>query len=68
MGLAILTRHRRRITDALASALRGDTELRSILAYHVGLTDEGGRSSDAVGKLLRPSLVLFVSEQLGAPL
>ncbi len=66
MGLGILTRHRTRILDALASALRGDTQLRAILAYHAGLTDADGQPSDATGKLLRPSLVLFVAEQLGA--
>ena len=68
MDLAILTRYRGRITDALAASLEGETPLRSILAYHVGLVDERGRPANAVGKLLRPGLVLFVAEQLGASL
>lgn len=66
MGLNILSKYRTTIMDGLAGAVCGETPLRSILAYHVGLADEHGGSADGVGKLLRPSLVLFVAEQLGA--
>jgi len=68
MDLAVLTRYRVQITDALAASLEGEAALRPILAYHVGLADERGRPANAVGKLLRPSLVLFVAQQLGASL
>ena len=66
MNLGILTRYRARIKRALVESLRGDTQLRLILRYHVGLADEHGQPADATGKLLRPSLVLFVAEQLAA--
>jgi geranylgeranyl diphosphate synthase type I len=68
MGLAILSKYRTAILDGLAAALRGASHLRAILSYHAGLSDEQGAPADAVGKLLRPSLVLFVADQLGAPL
>ncbi len=66
MSLKILERYRERIERALGDALQGDTRLRSILRYHVGLTDQEEHPADATGKLLRPSLVLFVAEQLSA--
>ncbi len=50
----------------MAEALRGDTPLLRELRVHVGLEDEGGRAIDGMGKLLRPSLVLFVADELGA--
>lgn len=49
----------------MSDALRGDTSLLRALRVHVGLEDDEGRSIDGMGKLLRPSLVLFVAEELG---
>lgn len=65
MNLDLLTRYRETIDTALRVALTGETRLRAALRYHVGLEDENGRSVRATGKLLRPSLVLFTSEELG---
>ena len=53
------------ILDGLARALEGSTRLRAALRYHIGMTDEAGRPTDAFGKLLRPSLVLLTAESLG---
>jgi len=64
----ILERYRGAIEGRLSRSLDGDGPLRSILRYHVGLEDEDGTPTHATGKLLRPSLVLFVAEQLGASL
>ena len=61
----ILERYRGAIEGRLSRSLDGDGPLRSILRYHVGLEDEDGTPTRATGKLLRPSLVLFVAEQLG---
>ncbi|HHR85120.1 polyprenyl synthetase family protein [Candidatus Bipolaricaulota bacterium] len=36
------------------------------LRYHVGLCDERGRPVKALGKMLRPSLLLFTAQELGA--
>jgi geranylgeranyl diphosphate synthase, type I len=68
MSLTILSAYRSNIIDALSEALRADTPLCSILRYHAGLTDQDDSPADATGKLLRPSLVMFVAEQLSAPL
>ncbi|UCF10253.1 MAG: polyprenyl synthetase family protein [Candidatus Bipolaricaulota bacterium] len=65
MGLGILTRHRTQILEALSATLAGESPLRASLRYHAGLTDEQGERVDASGKLLRPSLVLFVAGELG---
>ncbi len=62
----ILEAYRAEIEGGLARALTGDAPLRPLLRYHVGLEDEQGAPTTATGKLLRPSLVLFVAEQLGA--
>jgi len=67
MTSKILDAHRDEIRTAIAEALHGDTPLRKELRVHVGLEDEGGRAIDGMGKLLRPSLVLFVSDELGVP-
>jgi geranylgeranyl diphosphate synthase type I len=68
MGQSILAAYREQILTALSETLAGDTALRSILRYHVGLEDEDGQPTpEGAGKLLRPSLVLFVADQLGAP-
>ena len=61
----ILERYRGAIEGRLSRSLDGDGPLRSILRFHVGLEDEDGTPTRAAGKLLRPSLVLFVAEQLG---
>jgi geranylgeranyl diphosphate synthase type I len=63
----ILSAHRDELRVAMEDALRGDTPLLRALRLHVGLEDEGGGATDGMGKLLRPSLVLFVAEELGAP-
>ena len=65
MTQAILEAYRDRIERELARALRGDTPLRSLLRYHVGLEDADSAPTRPTGKFLRPSLVLFVAEQLG---
>lgn len=58
-------RYRPMILDGLGRALAGDTQLRRILRYHVGLTDEQGNPASSFGKLLRPLLVLLTAEALG---
>jgi len=62
-------RYRTMILNELARALEGETKLRGILRYHIGLTDEAGKpcgnASRSCGKLLRPSLVLLTAEGLG---
>jgi geranylgeranyl diphosphate synthase, type I len=68
MILRILMNHASAIKRALQEALRGDSRLRSILRYHVGLEDQQGRPADECGKLVRPSLLLFVAEELGVSL
>jgi geranylgeranyl diphosphate synthase type I len=68
MGQGILEAYREEIEHGLARALQGDAPLRSLLRYHIGLEDEHGMPTRATGKFLRPSLVLFVAEQLGASL
>ncbi len=68
MTQGILEAYRGEIEGGLSHELRGDAPLRSLLRYHIGLEDEHGMPTSATGKLLRPSLVLFVAEQLGASL
>ena len=53
------------IEGGLRVALVGDSLLYAILRYHVGLEDEHGAPALALGKLIRPSLVLFTTEELG---
>ncbi len=59
----LLDRYREPIEDGLRRALAGPSRLDAILRYHVGLAD--GEAS-SLGKLLRPSLLLFAAEELGA--
>ena len=59
--ISLLDRYRDRIESGLRGALRGETSLLRILRYHVGLGDGGA----SLGKLIRPSLVLFTAEELG---
>jgi geranylgeranyl diphosphate synthase type I len=61
----ILVRYAPLIEEGLLAALQGDSLLYAILRYHVGLEDEQGAPAKALGKLLRPSLVLFTAEELG---
>jgi len=68
MKLAFLDRYHDAIRDSLAHALHGDDATRQMLRYHVGLETAKGKSVDALGKLLRPGLLLFVAEELGADL
>jgi geranylgeranyl diphosphate synthase type I len=56
------------LLDGLRVALAGSSSLGRIVRRHVGIEDERGEPCDAAGKLLRPCLVLFVAEELGADL
>jgi len=60
-----LLRYTSRIEGGLRVALAGDSLLYGILRYHVGLENEHGAPALALGKLIRPSLVLFTTEELG---
>lgn len=62
----LLHRYRTATEEGIAKALAGSTSLLSILRYHAGLEGVDGKPEKAMGKLLRPSLVLFTAEQLGA--
>ncbi len=66
MKLAFLQRYRDDIRIGLTQALHGEDATRQMLRYHVGLENLKGVHADHLGKLLRPSLVLFVAEELGA--
>jgi len=68
MKLAFLDQYRDSIRAGLAQALRGDDATRQMLRYHVGMETARGKPADVLGKLLRPGLVLFVAEELGADL
>ncbi len=46
-----------------ASSNMNDSMYR-ILRYHVGLCDEQGRKEKALGKMLRPSLLMFIADEL----
>ncbi len=61
----LLLRYTSLIEGGLRGALAGDSFLYAILRYHVGLEDEHGAPSLALGKLIRPSLILFTTEELG---
>ncbi len=63
---SILTKFRSSIISGLEEALAGDSLLHPILRYHVGLEGENGERTENLGKLLRPSLVLFTATELGA--
>jgi len=60
-----LSRYTSLIESELRDALAGDSLLYAILRYHVGFDDEHGAPTLALGKLIRPSLVLFTTEELG---
>ncbi len=62
----LLARKRSLVLDGLRDALAGSSSLSRIVRQHVGIEDERGAPADGAGKLLRPSLVLFVAEELGA--
>lgn len=64
----LMDRHKERIEEALAQSMAGRSLLRSILRYHIGRTDADGRPATEGGKLLRPRLLLFIAEDLGASL
>ncbi len=68
MAQGILQAYREEIEGGLSRALEGDAPLRSLLRYHIGLEDEHGTPTRPAGKFLRPSLVLFVAEQLAGSL
>jgi geranylgeranyl diphosphate synthase type I len=62
----ILAAYRGTIESAVRDALAGETSLRAMLRYHIGIENEDGSEASAMGKLLRPSLVLWSAEGLGA--
>ena len=62
----LLSRFRSTIVEGLRCVLSGDTPLRDVLRYHVGLEDESGAPAEALGKLVRPSLTLLIADELGA--
>lgn len=64
----LLEENRVRLLDGLRDALAGSSSLSRIVRQHVGIEDAAGGAVDGAGKLLRPSLVLFVAEELGARL
>jgi len=68
MKLTFLDTYRDDIRAGLTQALHGDDATRQILRYHVGLETTKGKRVNALGKLLRPGLMLFVAEELGADL
>ncbi|MCK4570356.1 polyprenyl synthetase family protein [Candidatus Bipolaricaulota bacterium] len=68
MKLAFLDKYRDVLRTGLAQALHGDDATRQMLRYHVGLETAKGKPANALGKLLRPSLVLFVADELGTDL
>ena len=68
MKLAFLDKYHDILRDRLTQALYGDDATRQILRYHVGLETAKGKPADALGKLLRPGLLLFAAEELGADL
>jgi len=64
----LLLRYGDEIERGLRDALTGESLLYRALRYHVGLEDEHGAPCRMLGKLLRPSLVLFTAGELGADL
>ena len=62
----LLSRYQDQLKAGLADVLQGEGLLYAILRYHIGLEDERGAAKNHTGKLLRPSLVLFTAEELGA--
>ena len=61
----LLTKNREILLTGLRDAMSGPSPLLGIVRRHVGIEDEAGRPTDAAGKLLRPSLVLFIADELG---
>lgn len=64
----ILNRYQAALEEGIRLALDGSTSLLAILRYHTGIEGIAGTRDKAMGKLLRPSLVLFTAEQLGSSL
>jgi geranylgeranyl diphosphate synthase type I len=61
-------RYRPFIEAGLRRVLSGSSSLLAMIRYHVGLEDERGKAIERMGKLLRPSLMLFSAEELGVEL
>ena len=61
----LLSRFRPPIAEGFRRVLSGDAPLREVLRYHVGLEDEAGAPKEALGKLVRPAITLFIAEELG---
>ena len=53
------------LVEELRRVLAGEGPLRSVLRYHVGLEDASGAPAEALGKLIRPSVTLLVTDGLG---
>lgn len=65
MTPTLLGRYRAIIERGLRETLGDQGPMGDILRYHVGLADRNGAPADALGKLLRPALVLHTAEELG---
>jgi geranylgeranyl diphosphate synthase type I len=61
----LLQRYRSRIERGLREGLQGETRVAEMLRYHLGIENGDDDGAASMGKLLRPSLVLFTAEQLG---
>ncbi len=64
----LLEKNRSLVLRGLRDALAGASSLSRAVRQHVGVEDGAGRPTDDAGKLLRPSLVLFVAGEFGAEL
>jgi len=64
----LFARYRSAIVDGLRRVLAGEGPLRNVLRVHVGLEDETGASTCALGKLVRPSLTLLIAEEMDGDL
>ena len=67
----ILQLYKEELERGLAGALvptgtlQDEDPLYPMLRYHVGLCDEKGHAEKALGKMLRPSLLLLLTQELG---
>jgi len=66
INLAFLAKYQEPVRQRLAEVLQGGDPIRHILRYHVGIESRRGKPEVRTGKMLRPSLTLFMAEQLGA--
>ncbi|MEA1958981.1 MAG: polyprenyl synthetase family protein [Chloroflexota bacterium] len=62
----VFNRYRAEVEKELASNINGgDLALYDMMRYHMGWIDEEGRTQDAGGKLVRPTLLLLACESVG---